>query len=478
MSAVVDLETRRRQHAGAHVDERAEAAVLTCVLFAAECLDELAELRPEHFATPRWRACFAAMQRVHARRDPLDALTLRSELLARHELDQVGEAAIVALMEHLPPTLDVEPHARRVLDLALVRDVLSAAHSILVRAQQPIDDAAAFAREAEASIARAAQTRAQGAGPVSMRHAVTETVERLTEAMERMRDGLPVGDVVPTRFPGLNRKLGGGYRAGELHLIAARPGMGKTALGLDVALSMALTSPGVFFSLEMTRDELTRRGLVSHGRIDGGRLRTHVLTDEDWRRLVQAGGALAELGVHIDDTAAVTLSYVRSTLRRHQARHGLGWAVIDYLGLMRGDQAHLKREEQIGSISRGLKELAKELGIPVLALAQLNREVERRSGKERRPQLADLRDSGSLEQDADSVSFIHREEVYRRDDPTLRGKAEIIISKQRGGPTGTVECRFVHEHMRFEEVADDWRAAPPDMRDDGGGDEWGSGFDD
>lgn len=444
-----------------HHDERAEAAVLSCLLLDPAAIDEVSDLAPEHFTSPRWRTCWQAVQRLHRAGLPIEVLPLRSELVAMGRLEQVGDDALAGLMEGIPSPLDVDTHAQRIRHHALVRAVVDAARQVLVRGSQPVEDAQAFALEAEALMARAAQSHGQAGGPVDMRTAIAETVEELAVHAERVRDGHLAGSAIPTRFAGLNRKLGGGYRGAELHIVAARPGMGKTALGLDLALSLGRHVPGVMFSLEMARGELVRRALASEGRIDGGRLRTAQLSADDWDRLQRTGGDLAAIGVHIDDTPGTTLQRVRSVLRRQAARGGLGWCVIDYVGLMQGERG-VKREEQIGEISRGLKRLAKELQIPVIALAQLNREVERRTGKDRRPQLADLRDTGSLEQDADVVVFIHREELYQRENPDLRGKAEIIIGKQRGGPTGTIHCRYFHEWTRFEELADEDHGASGD----------------
>lgn len=441
--------------------------MLACVFADPGSMDEVADLAPDAFATPSWRACWVALRRMHKAGVPLGPLSLRSELVAQGTLDLVGDDALSSLMETVPLPLDVDVHAQRVRHHALVRSVVAAAQQVLVMAGQPIEDAPAFAAEAEALMARTTASHAVQRGPVSMLDAVCEVVEELNACSERVRAGLDASNAIPTRFASLNSKLGGGYRSGELHLVAARPGMGKTALGLDLGLSLGRAAPGVIFSLEMSRAELVRRALASEGSVDGGRIRTARMTDDDWGRFQIAGDRLAKLGVYIDDTPGMTLSRVRSTLRRQSAKHGLGWAVIDYVGLMEGD-AGVKREEQIGGISRGLKRLAKELSIPIIALAQLNREVERRSGKDRRPQLADLRDTGSLEQDADVVVFIHREEMYQREDPSLRGKAEIIIGKQRGGPTGTIECRYRHEYTRFEELEEEPASGRSAFVDDDG----------
>jgi replicative DNA helicase len=466
---IVTLDARRRMPPS-HADTTAERDLLGCIMLDPERLDEVLDiLRPADFADRRARLVWEAMTGMREQGVPIGLDTVHAELVALQTLATVSEEYLVSLCEVLPTPDAVESHARRIRGYAQTRAVVSAAQGILVAASRGVEDAEVFAAEAETAIVRAAQERSDVAGPVDARTCVIEVVEALTRAAEQVSTGQAVDGVIPTRFAALNSMLGGGFRPSELHLIAGRPGMGKTAIGLDIALSLAEHQPGIVYSLEMSRGELVRRALASLGGVDSGRMRSATMSHDDWGRAQTAGAKLADLPLHIDDTPGATLMHIRATARRQRARSGLGWILIDYLQLMRHHERLESREVTIGEISRGLKQLAKELGIPILALAQLNRDVEKRSGKDRRPQLSDLRDSGSLEQDADTVMFVHREEMFRRDEPELRGLAELIIGKQRSGPTGIVPLRYVAECTRFETREPDVPEAPPiDAYDDFG----------
>jgi len=455
-----------------HQDPQLEAGLLAHVLLDNQAIDEVADVVEEgDFGTSAAALAFAAMVRLRGAGAPIDLLTLRSELQAVGALERVGEPYLLQLHDHIPTGASAEHYARRIRGLSAVRAVLTTAREIQVRGSGPIEDPAAFIAEAEAAMSAAARSRAESRGLVSMRGAVRETVQRLVESAARMQEGGKPDGAVATRFSRLNGILGGGFRPGELHILAGRPGMGKTAIALDLALSMHV-SPGIVFSLEMSRDELARRALSSEGRIDGGRMRLVTMAREDWERLQAAAVTLAERGVFIDDTPGATISHIRSESRRQKARGGLAWMLIDYLQLMAPDDRGKSREEQVGAISRGLKALARELDVPVIALAQLNRDLEKRPVADRRPKLSDLRDSGSIEQDADSVLFIYREEVYRRDAMEVKGLGELLVGKQRAGPTGRVNLRFFPEYTRFEELGDDSRytSAPAETAGDADGD--------
>jgi replicative DNA helicase len=243
--------------------------------------------------------------------------------------------------------------------------------------------------------------------------------------------------------------------------------MGKTAFALNVALNAcaAKRNAVAIFSLEMAKDELVRRVLSSEARVEGSRLRTGSIARDDWSRLAEAAGFLSDLPVYIDDTPAISVMEVRAKARRLRSEHGLSLVIIDYLQLARSGARNDSREQEISEISRSLKALAKELEIPVIALSQLNRGVESRGNKDKRPQIADLRESGAIEQDADTIWFVYRDEVYNREDPSVRGIAEVIIGKQRAGPTGTVRCRFFGEYTRFDNLAEDELSGPGDAAD-------------
>lgn len=455
MSAeVVDIATRKR--AVMHANETAEDAVLACAYYEPASIDEALDVvTPADFTAARTRLIWTSMLRLHAASAPVDLSTITADLRAHGDLERIGgELAVLTIGEMCPTPATIEHHARIVRGCARTRAIVGALQRALALANEPIPDVDAFGSDVETRIVEAVRDRASVAGPVVMRDAVIETVEHILEGYERVRRGEPAHDAIAPRWTGLRSILGGGFRPGELHLVAGRPGMGKSAVGLDLALEFAAQSPGILFSLEMSRDELVRRALASEGRIDGSRLRTLGLSADDHRRMQSAGSSLSRLAASIDDTAAATLTHVRAAARRVKARGGLGWLVIDYLQLMRTDRDHRSREGEVGEISRGLKRLAKELAVPVVALAQLNRDAEKRAGAAARPRLADLRESGSLEQDADTVIFVDRPEMRMPEDPMLRGVAELIVGKQRSGPTGSVKMRYVHEFTRFEDCDD------------------------
>ena len=256
----------------------------------------------------------------------------------------------------------------------------------------------------------------------------------------------------------------GGLQRGELIILAARPSMGKTALALNIARNAAVLyqKKVAVFSLEMTSQALVIRMLSSEAEVDQSKFRTGYITSHEYRKLQDAAGRLSDADLWIDDSGMVTILEMRAKCRRMKAERGLDMVVIDYLQLAHGDMRTERREQEISEISRGLKALAKELDIPVLALSQLNRGPENRPGKDKRPMLADLRESGAIEQDADVISFIYRDEFYNREDESKRGVAELIIAKQRNGPTGTIELTFEHRFTRFKDrSADDVPAGPP-----------------
>lgn len=452
MSAdIVDIESARTGRA-LHQDPRIERAILSSIILDNAAIDEVLDvLEPGDFSDRRARLLYESAVRLHHEHEPIDLLTLRADCEAHDTFRLVGDEFLLSLTEWIGSEA-IEAYARRVRALAGVRAVLTAARTISLMGSRPIEDPVAFLAESEAIIAKAARERDQTRGPVAMREAVVEAMQSLSESADRVQAGGMADDAVATRFDRLNRMLGGGFRPGELHLLAGRPGMGKTAFVVDAANSM--DGPGIVFSLEMRTRELVMRSLASEGCVDGGRIRLAALGQDDWTRLTTAAGALSNRQALIDDTGAASLAHIRSVARRQKARGGLAWVIIDYLQLMAVDDSRKDREEQIGGISRGLKQLAKELDIPIIALAQLNRKLEARPLTQRRPEIADLRDSGSLEQDADSILMLYRDEMVFRDNPENKGLAEVIVRKQRSGPTGTVKLRFFGHWTRFEDFAD------------------------
>ena len=431
----------------------AERAVLGGILLENNALNSATQiLGPEDFYSNANRLVFEGMCELFRRGQPVDLVTLRGWLVDRSKLQNAGgDEHLLTLTETIPTVENIEHHAVIVRDKAVVRRLIQRCHEIAARGYGDYGEVNAFVDDAERQIFEVAKESAR-APYEHIKDVVIRTFEQVTEAAERKEriTGLPTG------FTKLDR-MTAGLKSGELIIVAGRPGMGKTAFGLNVALHAcaAREVPVAVFSLEMAKEELARRLLCSEARVDGGRMRTGMLSREDWTRLTSAAGSLTNMSLFIDDTPALSVMELRGKARRLKAEHGLGLVVVDYLQLMRAGTKVESREKEVSEISRSLKALAKELEIPVVALSQLNRGVESRSGKDKRPQLADLRESGAIEQDADVILFIFREEFYNRDDPELRGLAEVIIGKQRAGPVGIVKCRFFHEYTRFENLADD-----------------------
>ena len=432
----------------------AERAVLGGILLDNRVLSTASEiLDPDDFYGRANGLLFEAMLELGRQGSPVDLITLRAWLVDRGSLQKAGgDEHLVTLTETIPTIANIAHHATIVHDKAIVRRLIASCHEISAKGYSDYGDVAEFVDDAEKAIFDVSKEKS-GSPYEHIKDIVIRTFEQVTEAAQRKEKimGLPTG------FMKLD-KMTAGFKAGELIIIAGRPGMGKTALAMNIAMNAcaAREVPVVCFNLEMAKEELARRLLCSEARVDGGRLRTGMLSRDDWTRLTSAAGTLTNMPLFIDDTPAITVMELRGKARRLKAEHDLGLIVIDYLQLMRAGTKVESREKEVSEISRSLKALSKELSVPVVALSQLNRGVETRAGKDKRPQLSDLRESGAIEQDADVILFVYREEFYNRDDPDLRGMAEIIIGKQRAGPVGIVKCRFVHEYTRFENLASEY----------------------
>lgn len=432
----------------------AERAVLGGILLENNALAAASEIvEPIDFYSRANSLIFDAMLELGRGSMPVDLVTLRAWLVDRGTLQKAGgDEHLVTLTETIPTVENIAHHANIVRDKAVVRRLIMRCHEIAAKGYGDYGDVAEFVDDAEKQIFDV--SKQTSASPYEhIKEVIIRTFEQVQEAAKRKEKitGLPTG------FKKLDKMMAG-MKPGELIIIAGRPGMGKTALALNIAVNacVARDVPVCLFNLEMAKEELARRLLCSEARVDGGRLRTGSLTREDWTRLTSAAGTLANMKLFIDDTPALTIMEMRGKARRLKSEHGLGLIILDYLQLMRSGTKVESREKEVSEISRSMKALAKELGIPVVALSQLNRGVETRAGKDKRPQLSDLRESGAIEQDADVILFVFREEFYDRDNPELRGMAELIIGKQRAGPVGTVKCRFFHEYTRFESLADDY----------------------
>ena len=437
--------------------EEAEQAVLGAMLLdadaalrAAEFVDDTMFYREGH------RRLFRAMFSITERGGAVDPLTLADELERRAELEGAGGREYLAfLLDAVPTVANVEYHARIVREKALLRRLIEVSTEIVGEAFE--------GRTTASELLDLAESRIFSLGQSKERSGFSRIKELLWPAMEKLEklaqhESAITG--VPTGFHELD-SMTSGFQPADLVIVAARPSMGKTAFTLNIAQHAAITAKtGVaFFSLEMSKESLVQRMLASEALIDAQALRKGGRAlDESMPRLAQAAGILSHAPIFIDDTPGITLLEMRAKARRLKADHDIGLIMVDYLQLMSGPANSENRQQEVSQISRGLKGLAKELGVPVIALSQLSRAPEQRTGDDKgRPQLSDLRESGAIEQDADVIMFIFRQEVYaerdetgRLKDPTLEGKAEIIIGKQRNGPIGNVRLFFHKQYTRFD----------------------------
>ncbi|MHB9075820.1 MAG: replicative DNA helicase [Desulfobaccales bacterium] len=431
----------------------AEQSVLGAILVRPEVLDRIADLiAPEDFYRQAHGRIYQAMLDLYGKGEPVDLVTVNALLKERAQLEGVGGPVFLAsLSEQVGFATNAEYYAGLVKDKAVLRRLLDCTQEIASGCLAPVEDVAGFLDTAEHKIFQVAEAKVR-AGFVPVGGLVDQEIATL-EAIWGRKDCSLTG--VTSGFLDLDN-FTAGFQASDLIVLAARPSMGKTALALNIAFNAAYKSkppvPVAFFSLEMSKEQLVRRLLSSEGRVNASQIRRAAfLTGEEWRRLQEAVGLLLDCPIYIDDTPAATVLDIRAKSRRLKADGKLGLVIIDYLQLMQGRASAQNREQQISEISRSLKGLAKELRVPVIALSQLSREPEKREKK--RPQLSDLRESGAIEQDADVVMFIYREEVYRKDSEDHKGLAEVIIGKQRNGPIGTVEMYFAGEFTRFDNLA-------------------------
>ncbi len=448
-------------------DHEAERAVLGAILLDGDALIRVADrIDPSAFDLPRHRIVYEAIRDLGEKNQGITLITLRAALEERGQLEQVGGAAFLSqLADAVPTAAHVEHHAEIVKQKSTARALIRTCEQIAARGYDVQENIASLLEDAEREVLSIAVHGAH-AGFTSMREEMQSTFEYI----ERVQSGQIVG--VRTGFEDFDA-MTGGMNGGDLAILAARPSMGKTALALNIARNHAVEYNGcvAFFSLEMTKRELVLRLLLGEAQVDNSRFRNGVLSDKDWRKLTQAASVLEGARILFDDSMAVTVGDIAAKARRLDREQKLSLLVIDYIQLVSGRGDGERREQQVADISRSLKLLAKDLDIPVIALSQLNRGPENRPDK--RPQLADLRESGAIEQDADIVMFVYRDEVYDHESPDA-GKAEVIISKQRNGPTGAVKLYFDKEHGRFRSLSNRSDAPPPEAGfNDGPADGWG-----
>ena len=442
--------------------EEAELSVLGGMLIDGDAVAVAIELvNDAAFYREGNRRIFRAMMRLYNRSDVIDAVTLADELKSAGDLEGVGGMAYLAqLVDAVPTAANIEYHCRILRDKAILRRLIESATEIVQEAYEAasgdVDEALDRAEQRIFEIAEAKER----SGFVWIKEILWPTFERIEELQRS--PGAVTG--VPSGFPELDN-MTAGFQPGDLIVLAGRPSMGKTALALNFAQHASIEAevPVALFSLEMSKESLVQRLLCAEGRVDSSRLRRGALQDDEYERLATAAGFLNTAPVWIDDTPAISSLELRAKARRLKAEVELGLIVVDYLQLMTGPGRVENRQQEISAISRGLKAVGKELGVPVLALSQLSRAPEQRTG-DHRPRLSDLRESGAIEQDADLVLFIFREEVYKsreevEQDPTLAGKAELIVGKQRNGPTGGIPLYFHKNYTLFEPVSQ--REAPP-----------------
>ena len=437
----------------------AEQSVLGGLLLENTAWDRVSDVVSESdFYRADHREIFKHIVLLIENNKPADVLTVAESLERSAKLEEIGgQAYLGSLALNTPSAANIRRYAETVRERAIMRQLAQAGTEIAEAAYNPAGrDAAAMIDEAEAKVFLIAEQGAKSKqGFVKIDPLLTETVERIDMLYSRENKDDVIG--LATGYVDLDR-MTSGLQAGELIVIAARPSMGKTALAMNIVehVALQLKKAAAVFSMEMSGSQLALRMIGSVGRVDQHKLRTGTFEESEWPKLVDAVGRLNDSQIHIDDTAGLNALEVRSRARRlHRQCGGLSLIVVDYLQLMSGtaNSREENRATEVAEISRGLKSLAKELKLPVIALSQLNRSVESRQDK--RPMMSDLRESGAIEQDADLILFIYRDEVYNPTNEASKGKAEIIVAKQRNGPTGPVTLTFLGRHTRFENYAGD-----------------------
>ncbi|MDP1683139.1 MAG: replicative DNA helicase [Burkholderiales bacterium] len=432
----------------------AEQSVLGGLLLENSAWERIADLITEQdFYRHDHRLIYRHITKLLDGSKPADVVTVSESLENSNELTTVGGLAYLgALAQNTPSAANIRRYAEIVRDRAILRGLVEVGTAIADSAYNPSGRSAAeLLDEAEGKVFKIAEAGARGKqGFMELQPLLTQVVERIDMLFQRDNPSDITG--IPTGFVDLDR-MTSGLQPGELVIVAGRPSMGKTAFSLNIAENVALDSglPVAVFSMEMAGTQLVMRMMGSVGKLDQHKVRTGRLQDDDWQRLTYAVGKLNDAPIYIDESAALTALDLRARARRlHRQCGKLGLIVIDYLQLMSGSSQGENRATEISEISRGLKALAKELDVPVVALSQLNRSLEQRPNK--RPVMSDLRESGAIEQDADVILFIYRDEVYNPETPE-KGISEIIIGKQRNGPIGTIRLAFQGEYTRFENLA-------------------------
>ena len=426
---------------------QAEQCVLGSILLHQGALVKILEIvTPEDFYRDAHKLIFSAMVVLFEKNEPQDIITVTNILKDRNQLEHVGGPAYLStLTDIVPVAANITYYAQIIRTKSILRRLILTCTEIASRCFDEQDEIDSLVDDAEQNIFEISRTKSSQDFQ-ALSKIIPETFKRIEKLAEKKE--LITG--VPTGYEDLDR-ITAGLQPSDLIILAGRPSMGKTALAMNIVQNAAIFNkiPVGIFSLEMSKEQLGMRMLCSVSRVDSQDLRTGFIRDPDWPKLARATGILSDAPIFIDDTPAIGVLEMRAKSRRLKAEHNIGLVVIDYLQLMRGRSSAERREQEISEISRSLKAMAKELNLPVIALSQLNRSLESRPNK--RPQLSDLRESGAIEQDADVICFLYRDEIYNKsEDNPKRGIAEVIIGKQRNGPTGTVELTFIDKYTTFE----------------------------
>ncbi|MCB0377632.1 MAG: replicative DNA helicase [Bdellovibrionales bacterium] len=435
----------------------AERSILGGLMVEPEAFDSVFEiLHPNDFYKVVHQKIYQVILDLHNRKESVDIITVNNALTQKKELEQIGGPAVLAeIMNQYPTAINIQQYAKIVKEKALLRKLIRINTEILDCAyDQSYENIDAFIDEVEGKVFGISQQRETGTGLVGAAELIKLSIDKLTELSTRKEDIIGIA----SGFQPLD-KMTAGFQAGDLIILAARPSMGKTAFSLNLALNSALRSNKkvAYFSVEMGKEQLMMRMLATEARINMSDLRVGRIKDNDWPRLIEKASKLGDSNIFIDDTSGISPYEIRSKARRLKHQHGLDLIIVDYLQIMKLRTKIESREREVAEISRSLKAVAKELEVPVIALAQLNRGVEGRTGDMRKPVLSDLRESGSIEQDADLIMMLYREEYYDPDNPEIKGQADLLVRKHRNGPVGEVKLRWEAKYGQFT----DWHEATP-----------------
>ena len=432
----------------------AERSILGGLMVQPEAFEIVSEiLGPKDFYKLVHQKIYQVILELHNRRESIDIITVSNELTTKKELEQIGGPSVLAeIMNEGPTAINIHQYSKIVKEKSLLRKLIKANTEILDTAyDQNYENIDAFIDEAEGKIFGIGQEREVTGGLVGAAELIKVSIDKLTELSARKQEIIGVA----SGFAPLD-KMTAGFQPGDMVIIAARPSMGKTAFALNVALNASLHNKKkvAFFSVEMGKEQLMMRLLATEARVNMSDLRIGRIKDNDWPRIIDKASKLGEAGLFIDDTSGISPQEIRSKARRLKQQHGLDMILVDYLQIMKLRTRIESREREVAEISRSLKAIAKELEVPVLALAQLNRGVEGRTGDARKPVLSDLRESGSIEQDADLIMMLYRDEYYEPDNPEVKGQADLLVRKHRNGPVGELKLKWEAQYGRFSNWQD------------------------